>query len=110
LSLLAAHTQDAPETWRGDAGLLSYLPLKVNARARQELGGRVDSGRARAVESLTFRSLRYEPPPDEKWVVVGYRTDEDDQREVRIPWEIIEPGPGTPTDSRRQHAPGGLIR
>lgn len=77
------------ETWNG-------VPITgaVNARARQELGGRVDSGRARAVESLTFRSLRYEPPPDAKWVMVGYLNKNGDSREVRVPWEIIEPGLG----------------
>ena len=66
----------------------------IDARARQERGGRPDSGRARAVESLTFRSLRYEQPPDEQWVVVGYRTLKDVEREVRIPWSVIVPGAG----------------
>ena len=74
------------------------IAAAIDARARDELGGRRDSGRARAVESLTFRSLRYEPPPDEHWVVVGYRTKSEkgpgDAREVRIPWTVITPDEG----------------
>jgi len=77
------------ETWNG-----SPIGAAINARARQEIGGRVDSGRARAVESLTFRSLRYEPAPDERWVVVGYRDQSGEGREVRIPWDVIKPGEG----------------
>ena len=74
------------------------IATAIDARARNELGGRPDSGRARAVESLTFRSLRYEPPPDEHWVVVGYRTrpkkGPSQEREVRIPWTVITPEEG----------------
>ena len=40
--------------------------------AESETGGRPDARRARALESLTFRSLEYAPPPNEQWVVVGY--------------------------------------
>ena len=70
------------------------IATAIDARARQELGGRPDSGRARAVESLTFRSLRHEQPPDEQWVVVGYRSLERAEREVRTPWSVIVPGAG----------------
>ena len=46
----------------------------VEVYADRETGGRPDSRRARALESLTFRALDYGPPPDEHWVIVGYRT------------------------------------
>ena len=46
----------------------------VEVYADQETGGRPDSRRARALESLTLRALDYGPPPDEHWVIVGYRT------------------------------------
>ena len=46
----------------------------VQRHADEEVGGRPDSQRAWAVQSLTLRSLQYGPPPDEYWVVVGYRT------------------------------------
>ena len=45
----------------------------VQRHSDEEVGGRPDSQRAWAVQSLTLRSLQYGPPPDEHWVVVGYR-------------------------------------
>ncbi len=64
----------------------------VDVYAEYETGGRPDSRRARALESLTLRSLQYGPPPDEHWVVVGYRGEDQIEREVKIPWRVIEPG------------------
>jgi hypothetical protein len=64
----------------------------VDLYAEYETGGRPDSRRARALETLTLRSLQYEPPPDEQWVVVGYRDLDGKEREVRILWRVVEPG------------------
>lgn len=64
----------------------------VDLHADRETGGRPDARRARALESLTFRALDYGPPPDEHWVVVGYRTARNASREVRIPWRVLAPG------------------
>ena len=44
----------------------------VELQAEQETGGRPDTRRARALESLTSRALQYGPPPAEDWVIVGY--------------------------------------
>lgn len=63
----------------------------VEIYADRETGGRPDSRRARALESLTFRALDYGPPPDEEWVMVGYRSKRKD-REIRLPWRVIAPG------------------
>jgi len=63
----------------------------VDLYAEYETGGRPDSRRARALGSLTLRALQYEPPPDEHWVVIGYRNERGTEREVRIPWRIVEP-------------------
>jgi hypothetical protein len=76
------------ETWNG-------VPFEraVAIHADRETGGRPDARLARALESLTFRSLQYGPPPDEMWVDVGYREAEGKPvREVRIPWRIVRPG------------------
>jgi hypothetical protein len=76
------------ETWNG-----VQFERAVAIHADRETGGRPDAGLARALESLTFRSLQYGPPPDEKWVDVGYREgDGKPVREVRIPWRIVDPG------------------
>lgn len=71
----------------------------VDLHAESETGGRPDSRRARALESLTFRSLEYGPPPNEQWVVIGYTDVEHRAREVRLDWEGLDPQ-RAPTASR----------
>lgn len=74
----------------------------VDLYADRETGGRPDSRRARALESMTFRALDYGPPPDEQWVDVGYRTSRGKRGMVELPWTLLQPG-RAPTASR----PGG---
>ncbi len=64
----------------------------VDMHADSETGGRPDARRARALESLTFRALDYAPPPDESWVVLGYRDLDGKARQLRLYWEGIDPG------------------
>lgn len=64
----------------------------VDIHAEQETGGRPDSRRARALETLTLRSLQFGPPPDERWVVIGYIGLDGTEREVKIPWRVVAPG------------------
>jgi C-terminal processing protease CtpA/Prc len=60
-------------------------------------GGRPDSQRVAALQTLTMRPLRYGPPPDEHWVVVGYREADAKGRlhgpllEQRMDWRIVQP-------------------
>src|SRR4051812_20119907 len=66
----------------------------VRRRGESERGGRPDSAMARALDSLTFRPLGIGPPPDERWVIVGYRNGERAAvREHRFEWRFIDPGP-----------------
>src|SRR5215211_6796633 len=67
----------------------------VQRHSDREVGGRPDSQRAWATQSLTFRSLQYGPPPDEFWVVVGYRTagtggNQGVAKEIKIPWRVVD--------------------
>ena len=64
----------------------------VDLHAETETGGRPDARRARALESMTFRALGYAPPPDEHWVIVGYRDSQNKTREIRLPWRVVFPG------------------
>lgn len=70
----------------------------VRRHADEEVGGRPDSQRAWSVLSLTLRSLQYGPPPDEYWVVIGYRSTAANgaptgsPREIKIPWRVVDPG------------------
>ena len=64
----------------------------VQTYSDREVGGRPDTQRAWALQSLTLRALQYGPPPDEHWVVVGYRTsDTGPSKEIKIPWQIVDP-------------------
>jgi Peptidase family S41 len=76
----------------------------VRRRGESERGGRPDSAMARALDSLTFRPLGIGPPPDERWVIVGYRDGDDGPiREQRFDWRFIYPGP--PPDAAHPTAP-----
>ena len=80
------------ETWNG-------VPIDraVQRYSDREVGGRPDSLRAWATQSLTLRSLQYGPPPDEHWVIVGYRavtatgTPTGAPMEIKVPWRIVDP-------------------
>lgn len=74
----------------------NFVPMSraVDVYATQETGGRPDARRARAVETLTFRSLDYGPPPDEHSVVVGFKVGRT-LHEVRIPWRVVGIPPAT---------------
>ena len=83
----------------------------VQRHSDDEIGGRPDSQRAWAVQSLTLRSLQYGPPPDEHWVIVGYRTvpaggGSGQAKEIRIPWQVVDPDQIAPIGSS---APSGRI-
>ena len=60
-------------------------------------GGRSDTRRVAALQTMTLRPLRFGPPPDEHWVIVGYR--QTDARghprgpvlEQRFEWRIVRP-------------------
>ena len=76
----------------------------VRRRGESERGGRPDSAMARALDSLTFRPLGIGPPPDERWIIVGYRQHDDAPiREHRFEWRFILPGP--PPDAAHPTAP-----
>ena len=84
------------EYWNG-------MPIDraVIRHSETEVGGRPDSQRAWAVQSLTLRSLQYGPPPDEHWVVVGYRSVAADgtpgaAKEIKIPWVVVSPSELSP--------------
>lgn len=63
----------------------------LDLHADVETGGRPDSRRARALESLTFRALEYGPPPNEEWVIIDFIDHQDKKRTVRLYWEGLEP-------------------
>ncbi len=69
----------------------------VNRHADEETGGRPDSRRMRALESMTLRALQFGPPPDELWVDIGYVDLDGGHRTQRMTWRVVEPGAATTT-------------
>jgi hypothetical protein len=63
----------------------------VDLHADSETGGRPDARCARALTSLTFRSLEFNPPPNEHWVDVGYTDLKGTSRTVRFEWRVVCP-------------------
>lgn len=63
----------------------------VELYAERETGGRADARRARALESLTLRPLRYALPPVEDWVTVSF-IGVHGAGEVRLKWQKISIG------------------
>jgi hypothetical protein len=74
----------------------------VDLHAERETGGRPDARRARALESLTLRPLRYALPPYEDWVIVTFAHEAKASdarltwrfaREVDVPHSSLQDGP-----------------
>jgi C-terminal processing protease CtpA/Prc len=80
------------ESWNG-------VPIDraVQRWSETAWGGRPDSQRVAALQTMTMRPLRFGPPPDEHWVIVGYRRVDSQGRpkgallEERIDWRIVQP-------------------
>ncbi|MBD0671081.1 S41 family peptidase [Streptomyces sp. CBMA156] len=71
------------ELWNG-------VPVEraVERSTAAQAGCGPDARLARGLESLTLRPLRTAPPPDERWVLLTYRTPEGRVRETRVPWRV----------------------
>ncbi len=67
------------------------MAAAIERHAERQRGGRPDSARARAVESLTFRPLRYGPRPDEDAVKLEYLGADGVTRTTDIVWSVVEP-------------------
>ena len=52
-------------------------------------GSNTEASHARGLDSLTIRSLKRELPPDEEWVIIGYRSLSGEDLELRQNWLIM---------------------
>ncbi|MFB7475062.1 S41 family peptidase [Kitasatospora sp. NPDC056184] len=71
------------ELWNG-------VPVEraIERSAAAQVGCSPDARLARGLESLTLRPLRTAPPPDERWVLLTYRTPDGRLGETRVPWRV----------------------
>jgi hypothetical protein len=63
----------------------------VQNNAHRFAGSNREARQARGVHTLTTRALRIAPPPDEEWVIVGYRTATGKLEELRVDWLVNPP-------------------
>ncbi len=64
--------------------------VKVNADS--QAGSNQPARLARGLDALTIRPLVRSLPPDEQWVIIGYRTPDGAGQEIRIEWKVWSPG------------------
>jgi len=86
---------DKPPFARG-VEVLSWngIPIDraVALNAQRFAGSNPEARRARGIERLTVRPLLLSLPPDEDWVIVGYRTTDGQGHELRVDWHVAQPG------------------
>jgi hypothetical protein len=70
----------------------------VAVNAERFAGSNPAARHARGVQALTTRALNIAPPPDEEWVIVGYRAADGSAQESRFDW-LVNPPPEAPSAS-----------
>ena len=94
---VATHVADwfaSPKaSFRSGVEVLSWngVPIAraVEVVASQSSGSNPAARQANGLKLLTKRPLRTSSPPDEEWVIVGYRTLRGKDEEVRIEWKVF---------------------
>ncbi|MGE0729424.1 MAG: S41 family peptidase [Acidimicrobiia bacterium] len=83
-------------TFRAGVELTSWsgVPIEraVELNAERQAGSNADARLARGLEALTIRTMAMSAPPDEHWVIVGYK-DAAGDHELRLPWQVFQPDP-----------------
>lgn len=71
------------------------MPIEraVVNNASRYAGSNREARIARGIQTLTTRALIIAPPPDEEWVIIGYRTASGKLEEVRVDWMVNPPLP-----------------
>ena len=98
---IVTKTRDLPtgDTFRAGVTVTHWngIPIEraVELNAAREAGSNPDARFARGLEALTLRPMGLSAPPDEAWVIIGYRPLGQTQTlERRFEWQVIVP-PGT---------------
>ena len=63
----------------------------VDINANKKAGSNSAARFARGLENMTIRPMRSSLPPDEEWVVIGYRTEDGQNLEYRQEWLVVSP-------------------
>lgn len=73
-------------SWNG-----TPIAREVELNADRQAGSNIPARLARGLEALTIRPLLISLPPSEEWVIVGYRTPDGKEQEIRLYWQIFTP-------------------
>jgi hypothetical protein len=68
-----------------------HIEKAVWNQAWRYAGSNREARHARAVQTLTTRTLMITLPPDEDWVVVHYQSLDDEMKELRFDWQLKPP-------------------
>lgn len=63
----------------------------VDINADEQAGSNEAARHAQGLDAMTIRPLSMSLPPDEDWVVIGYRTPDGNEHQTRFDWQIFEP-------------------
>lgn len=64
----------------------------VEINADREAGSNEPARHVRGLDRMTVRPMMMSLPPDEEWVVINY-VDDDEEREIRLHWNVFAPDP-----------------
>ena len=80
-------------TFKPEAEVLYWngVPIRreIELNADQHAGSNSEASHARGLDSLTIRLMRRELPPDEEWVVIGYRSLNGEELELKQNWLVM---------------------
>jgi hypothetical protein len=65
------------------------IEREIELNADQHAGSNTEASHARGVDSLTIRLMKRELPPDEEWVVIGYRSLNGEELELKQNWLVM---------------------
>ena len=67
------------------------MPIEraVDIAADRHAGSNPDARWARGLAGLTQRPLAIAPPPDEEWVIIGYKALDGSNQQIRLDWLVI---------------------
>ncbi|MCD4843745.1 MAG: hypothetical protein K8R25_04560, partial [Methanosarcinales archaeon] len=70
-------------------GIVINRAIELNAD--RQAGSNLEARNAQGINSMTIRPLIVTLPPDEEWVIIGYRSPDGQELEFKQPWQVYSP-------------------
>lgn len=65
------------------------IEREIELNAERHSGSNTEASHARGLDSLTIRPMRLSLPPNEEWVVIGYRSPNGEELEIKQRWLVM---------------------